>query len=248
MTTAMRSSFGTWTSRPSRRARWAHGVLGCVVCGLLCLSLPTLARAQAPAAASAASAPSEEDRTEEAKGLFLAGRASFDAGRYADALDYFRRSYAISQRPELLYNIGIAQDRQRDDEHALQSYEAYLAALPNAPNRAEVEKRAAAIREALQARKEQGEDQSAATVPTPEQTAQAAQPAKPQPSAADDTQPAPAESKSVFKKWWFWTAVGVVVVGVTAGAVIAGGGGDDKTQAPLQPRSGVVVTTLEVAR
>lgn len=118
------------------------GLLVVVPAGLVC-------------AQQAAGAPSarSEDRTGEAKGLFDAGRASFDAGRYSDALDYFERSYAISGRAALLYNIGLAADRARDDDRALTSYESYLAALPDAENRDEVEKRVAALRAAIERRR-----------------------------------------------------------------------------------------------
>jgi len=113
-------------------------------------------------AQAAASPPAESaDRTDEAKALFAAGRAAFDSGRFADALDYFERSYAISKRPGLLYNIGIVRDRLRDDKRALEAYEAYLAAVPDASNRAEVETRASAIRAAL------ARQQEAAPAPRP---------------------------------------------------------------------------------
>ncbi len=42
---------------------------------------------------------------------FEAGRAHFDAGRYEDALEEFMRAYEVSERPELLYNVGLAHER-----------------------------------------------------------------------------------------------------------------------------------------
>jgi tetratricopeptide (TPR) repeat protein len=212
------------------------------------LILVLLAWAAAPSARAQQSSPAapatSEDRTEEAKGLFNAGRASFDAGRYADALEYFQRSYAISGKPALLYNIGLAFDRLREDEKALQAYDQYLTQAPDAPNRSEVETRAAAIREALSRR----QAAPAATAPTPEQTAHAA-PSATAPAQPVATQPIPeAEERDsgeggLLTKWWFWTAVGVAVAGGVTATVVALGGGDEDPK-PIQPGSGVIVSTL----
>jgi tetratricopeptide (TPR) repeat protein len=218
---------------------------------LRCLLLAvTLLSLSAGALAQPAPTPTEADRTEEAKGLFAAGRAAFDAGRYEDALDYFQRSHAMSGRPALLYNIALANDRLRNDEKALEGYEAYLAAVPDAPNRADVETRAAAIRAAL-ARREPAPP--SAEVPAPAEVAASAEPAAP---ASAEAAPAPAqamrdepaeprEGGGVLSKWWFWTAVGVVVAGGATAIAIAASGEDDPK--PLAPRSGVVVTTLQVS-
>jgi len=131
--------------------------------------------ASVPVLAQPAPAPGD-DRTEEAKGLFAAGRAAFDAGRYEDALDYFERSHAISKKPGLLYNIGLSHDRLRNDEKALAAYDAYLAAVPEAENRATVETRAAAIRAALARR-----EPAPTAAPAPAEVAASAQPASAQP-------------------------------------------------------------------
>jgi tetratricopeptide (TPR) repeat protein len=203
---------------------------------LLCSCLMTASAATAQDAANAG-------RTEEAKGLFAAGRAAFDAGNYVDALNYFQRSYALRGRPELLYNIGIVHDRLRDDEAALKHYDDYLTALPNASNREEVEKRSAAIRAALATR--QGQPPTATPAPTPAQTAAAAPvTTTSSPATTNEQTSGTASSPSVFSRWWFWTVVGAVVVGgITAGALVASGG-DDEIEAPLPPKSGVIVTTL----
>jgi tetratricopeptide (TPR) repeat protein len=86
---------------------------------------------------------------EEARALFDAGRVAYRDGRFAAARDYFQRSYELSGRAELLYNIASAQDRLRDDAATLATFEAYLEALPDAPNRAEVEARITALRAAV---------------------------------------------------------------------------------------------------
>ncbi|HVK84044.1 MAG TPA: hypothetical protein VM513_08050, partial [Kofleriaceae bacterium] len=71
-----------------------------------------------PASLSAQAAPEEAETSagepddaegvdEEARSLFRAGETAFNAARYADALAHFRRAHELSDRPELLYNIGV---------------------------------------------------------------------------------------------------------------------------------------------
>ena len=92
----------------------------------------------------------QEGADDEARGLFLAGQAAFDAARYEDALAYFRRAHERSARPELLYNVAIAADRLRHDDEALEAFEGFLAGTPpDAPQRRDVEARIAVLREAI---------------------------------------------------------------------------------------------------
>jgi len=99
--------------------------------------------------AGAAAAQSDPGRDAEARGLFEAGRAAFDQGRYQDALGYFDRAYQLSRRPQLLYNLGQVHDRLRHDEEALTAFQQYLKQVPGAENRAEVEHRIQAMRQAM---------------------------------------------------------------------------------------------------
>lgn len=91
----------------------------------------------ASSAAHAQLAPTEE----EARGLFTAGRAAYDDGRYAEALEHFEAAYEKSPRPELLFNIGLAAQRAGRFERAVEAFEGYLRELPDAPNRNDVEVR-----------------------------------------------------------------------------------------------------------
>lgn len=63
--------------------------------------------------------PSSDAVDQEARGLFEAGRAAFSDGRFDDALRYFRESFELSGRVELLYNIGTAADRLRESARLL---------------------------------------------------------------------------------------------------------------------------------
>ncbi|HJL18597.1 MAG TPA: tetratricopeptide repeat protein [Sandaracinaceae bacterium LLY-WYZ-13_1] len=66
------------------------------------IGAPTLARAQV------ASCDPTEEELQEAQALFIAGSAAVDSGRWADAIDSFERSYALSCRVAALYNLAMA--------------------------------------------------------------------------------------------------------------------------------------------
>lgn len=83
--------------------------------------------------------------------MFEAGRIAFRDGRFEEARGHFQRSYELSGRAELLYNIASADDRLRHDEAALRGFEQYLAEVADAPNRAEVQARIEVLRAALAA-------------------------------------------------------------------------------------------------
>ncbi len=121
------------------RASWAVLVV--------MLASSSVARAQdAPPAADSADVGSDA----EARGLFSAGEAAYGAGRFEDALGYFRRAYELSRRPQLLYNIGVAASNAGHDREALDAFERYVAEVPDAPNRASVEGRITALRRQLE--------------------------------------------------------------------------------------------------
>ena len=92
----------------------------------------------------------------EARRAFAAGAEAFSHGSYRVALDEFRRSHELSGRPELLFNIGLAHDRLREDELALGAFEGYLDRVPDAANRSEVEGRIAELRRVITERERAG--------------------------------------------------------------------------------------------
>ncbi len=157
----------------------------------------------------------------EARNVFEAGEVAFTAGRYADALAYFQRAYTLSQRPALLFNIALCQDRLREDDAAVEAYERYLTAVPRAPNREEVDSRLDALR-AARARRAQAAVSPAnvaraANDEAPRDTTRSAAPAVPGGAPATPSDASPA----VYETWWFWTIVGAVVVGGAVGAGVA---------------------------
>lgn len=205
---------------------------------LVCLSLASAARAQ-----------STDDAV--ARKLFEAGKVAYDAGEYEDALRFFEQAHDRSARPGLLYNIGQAADRLREDERALTAYRAYLQQVPGAANRAEVEGRIRAMERAQRRERPhatQADEPSAPrVVPTPEATARAATPAiDATPTSAPVDDHIEDDEGGVTSRWWFWTAIGVVVVGSVI-AVAALSTSDPGQPTLVQGDVEGVVTTLQAA-
>jgi tetratricopeptide (TPR) repeat protein len=193
----------------------------------------------------AARAPADEGV---AKGLFQAGKAAYEAGRYEEALSFFEQAYTQSERPRMLYNIGQTADRLRRDERALEAFRKFLELVPDDPLRVEVEKRVAALEQAVAAR-----DAARAAAPTaePEQASASAAPSvqASEPSALDQAIALPPEDREpdgggVLSQWWFWTAAAVLVGGGVTALVLVLGDDEPVPQRPIAGEVGGVVTTL----
>lgn len=185
-------------------------------------------------------ANAQGDREEEARALFMAGRAAYDAGRYEAALSRFQEAYELSGRAELLYNIGQTADRLRQDQVALDAFERFLTEAPaEAPNRDVAQRRVEFLRRSI-----------GPADPDPSETQPDPQVADPDPDpnldpatmdgedlgVADDG-PDPAlppadeeEAESGGSLWWVGVIAGVVVVGAVIGLAVALSGGDEEPQ------------------
>lgn len=103
-------------------------------------------------------------RDAHARELFEQGRLAFERGDYEIALARWERAYGLSGRAELLFNIGIAQERLQEDERAIDSFERFLARVPEALNRQEVESRIAQLRRAITERALERREESSGSV------------------------------------------------------------------------------------
>jgi tetratricopeptide (TPR) repeat protein len=73
------------------------------------------------------------------------GVAAFQAGDYEAAIGEFEQAYFIKPRPAFLYDLAQACRLGGHPGQALRHYRLYLRTFPNAPNRADVEARIAAL-------------------------------------------------------------------------------------------------------
>lgn len=223
---------------------------------LVVVSLSSVVRAHAQAHPQLAIEEPAESIAErgsdhaEAKRVFETGRRAFEMGRFDEAAERFEHAYALSGKPELLFDVGVAADRLRDDDWAIDAFERYLQHAGNSPLRAQVERRIAALRAARERARwaaEREQPSAAATVPSPAQVAVASRQSAPssmvtRSSAVDD---AAGDDDGLLSQWWFWAgAAALVSGGAIAGYVLTRE--PEAAAAPL-PNTGVVVSTLGFA-
>jgi tetratricopeptide (TPR) repeat protein len=135
------------------------------------------------------------------------GQRHLEHGRYQEAIAEFRRAYELRDDPHFLFDIAEAYRQLGIVDRALFFYDRYLAALPDATDRDEVEARIAELQQArtsaiprplsLAPRM----DRDVVVVPVPLEGAPA--------RGAGHQRP-------IWRRWWFWTAVGVALA---AGAI-----------------------------
>ena len=113
--------------------------------------------------ASAIQAQGTKHAEAEARKSFIEGRAAFEEGRFVDALTAFRRSYNLSGRGELQYNIGLAASSLLRYEDALIAYERYLKEVDNPSRKAEVQARVVELRKAIAAQRLRSEQMPSTT-------------------------------------------------------------------------------------
>jgi tetratricopeptide (TPR) repeat protein len=135
------------------------------------------------------------------------GQRHLERGRYQDAIAEFRRAYELRDDPHFLFDIAEAYRQLGIVDRALFFYGRYLAALPDAPDRDEVEARMAELQQARASAIPRSLslgprlDQDVVVVPVPLQAGPTRGANRPRP---------------VWRRWWFWTAVGAALV---AGAI-----------------------------
>ncbi len=189
-------------------------------------------------------AQSGRDEVGEARALFMAGRSAYTEGRYLAALEYFERSYQLSGKPRLLYNIGQCHDRLRNDKQAVDALQRYLKEMPEAENRREVEARLLVLRAAV--RKSEAERPGGRAASTTY--------GGPEPSASEGARSRSAEATGrsqeqdpetegdalesepgSFPVGPVLTIAGGAGLGLTGAVLmlVAGGQGDDVEQAPV---------------
>jgi len=192
---------------------WAR-VTGATAVALLVMALSVGGAAEA---ASAADHQSE-----------MKAREAFAAGRYDEALQLFAKLYAETLHPVYLRNIGRCHQKMREPDKAIDAFRDYLAKSKKLPadERTEIQ---GYIKEMEALRDEQARAAAPPVVPPP--SPPPALPPAPSPAASDPmmltangSASKPAGEAPVYKRWWFWTAIGAVVVGGVVTAVVLSSG------------------------
>jgi tetratricopeptide (TPR) repeat protein len=179
---------------------------------LCCLTPASVAVARAGKARKPASAKVRR----RARTIFIKAKKDFALGRFKAALKKFTKAYELVPLPGLLFNIGQCQRLLGNCKKAIFLYEGYIAAEPNSPNRATVEE---LIEQCKKKVKEEEARKRAAARRTPSRAPARVEPRivvkPPRPYVPE----VPVKKKRripVYKKWWFWTAIGGGVAAAVA--------------------------------
>jgi len=97
---------------------------------------------------SAAHAQSREERVTRAQQLFREGAEAYSAGDLNEALQKMKAAQRVWRRPEFAYNIARVLERMGEARHGISWFRVYLRhGRPSAEERADVERRMAALEE-----------------------------------------------------------------------------------------------------
>ena len=224
--------------------------------------LTVTAIALAPATAAAESAQERAAAREHTR----QAQVHYNLGRFDEALDEYSTAYELFPHPAFLFNIGQCHRELGNHDRALFFFEGYLREMPEAPNRQLVLELIADCQQALEQRGppdeeppdagvgdasvgETGEGDVADAGPAGEGDAdldaeaatttevEAGEVALELPPPEEPPQPA---SRPIYRRWWFWTILGVLVAGGVAGGVVAGVSANNPTVVPPSGSAGTV--------
>lgn len=200
------------SSRSSTSGAGGGRILGALLLPLLLL-LPLSGRAQAPPDPEAFLRACE--KSAECSAHLSRANQLYDQNVFTVALSEFHAAYLLQPYPLLLYNIARIHHKQSHYSDAIAYYQRYL-------ETAHPDREARARQLLAEARQEQYVLEEMPEPPpapcTPESGPIVAVPLS--------TRPAPSP---VYKRWWFWTAIGVAAAGVAVAAGVgayASGGPD----------------------
>ncbi len=207
-------------------------VLRNIVASLLfVLAVPTWAQAQD-------SGPNKEDK-EQARELFSKGVEASENGNSETAVAFFLKSFEHFPAPNTAVNIaGIYLE--------LQKYEEVIEWANRAKSLPDIQPSAVDIADSYIAQAKpyvESTEPEQGDASQPDATEPVVQPEpepEPDPVAASLTAEEPLEESSddgaITEQWWFWTGVGVLVVGATVGVIaVASGGEEDPVGGNLMP-------------
>lgn len=192
--------------------KWIRPCPTFVFCALAFAAVVPAAHATEPAATARSKAQS----------IYAEGEKAFAQGRFEDALTAFEKAYLLDPVPVLLYNIARANEELGRFGEATRYFESYLARVPDAKDRRDVETRLTVLRKAAKvskdvevaradAEKARAEAKAAKAAKVEAEQAQADR-AKAEVEATRNTEP-----KSNWLAWTFiGTGGGMVLLGLAS--------------------------------
>jgi len=173
----------------------------------------------------------EGDKRAQAREQIERGTAAFALGNYSEAADAYEHAFKLRPDAGVLYNAAQARRLAGQDERALELYKNYVRVYRRGPNRANAQSQIEALE-----RKREGSTPASASTPPPFQSGPAAVSLTASPAPAPEAHvavtapppPPPDQPRSIFRRPWFWVAVGAVAVGAGIGIFAA-------TRTPADP-------------
>lgn len=183
-----------------------------------------------------------------ARGAFKRAQRDYTHQHYEAALRGYQTAYENAPLPAFLFDMAQCERKLGHWAKAEADYRRYLAAAPNASNRAltvtlademhakaqlaALQKERAESSEVKQASAETHPAQRMASSPTPGPRAHSEAPTALEPKSAPSaasvalaSHPSEAKkSKPIYEKWWFWTGIGVVAAGTATAIALSSGG------------------------
>ncbi len=141
------------------------------------------------------------------------GERYYQSGQYSLSIQAFRQAYVLKPLPIFLYDMAQAHRLAGQTDEAIQLYERYLREDPGTQQKAEID----AYLAQLHQKQEQDRLAAAARLRLLEQPP--SQPPRP-----------------VYKKWWFWTALGTVAAGAIVTGAVLGTRPGETTLQPINAR------------
>jgi hypothetical protein len=102
----------------------------------------------------------------QAESLFSEARKHYDLREYAEAIDAFKKAYALVPEPDFLFDIAQSYRQLRDCDNAVSFYRNYLRVKPDADNRELAEKRATEMDECAAEQRKQRDAERARQLAT----------------------------------------------------------------------------------
>ena len=185
------------------------------VAGMGLLVALVLTAGAAPARAQTAKATATEH--------LVRGSRLYEQGHYDEAIAELKGGYAIDPRPDFFYALGQAERKRGDCKAAIGWYQRYVDSGPS------TQRTVATLVQIDRCKQELATAVPSTVTPRPPVEQQAppvvAEPAPPPPppAATATSEPAPVAAPArdsgsrgttpIYKRWWLWTIVAVVVAG-----------------------------------
>jgi tetratricopeptide (TPR) repeat protein len=133
----------------------------------------------------------DDPATRAAKRYFERGEKLFALGKFDEALDEYQKAFDAKAIPDFLFNIGQCYRNLGNLDQAIFSFKKYLRLEPDAANKDAVTKLIDELED-----KQAHESGAKLIVQTP----------------PPELPPREPERDPVYKRWWFWTSIGVVAL------------------------------------